>query len=327
MVAFSYSAALALAQMTIVSGVRVNVKSNKSANVPCAPMEWSLTVLPNVHHNEETPWRRDEEGDYQFSLPEATAGWFRAAIFEAPCPSFARHTDGMATFNCESNGEWRLTKETCSHSSSDCFTRTVHVTTQDGYSNGFPFQSGDNGAHVHRPCTLGPWTEGELDFVCQNGDWELNGDITCRQTTALEEDILDCAEASGYRVTLQGEPAEYALPRGEFGERVSQPCAFASRSVGEIEFMCQESGNWAAVGQRCSAPRNPAQEAGCHAAAKNLAISGVRQRFPIHSGSIGETVEVPCTGDLQGSATFQCSERSGRPGRWRLTHHECQAAQ
>lgn len=328
MVGFSYIASLALVQMSTVDGARVRKADaviGARTNTPCAPREWSLTVIPNVHHNQETPWRRNEEGEYGFSLPEETAGWFRAAIYEAPCPSFARHPDGKATFNCEANGEWRMTKETCSHSSSDCFSRTVHVTTEDGYSNGFPFQSGDAGAHVRRPCDLGPWTDGELDFICENGDWELFGEITCTQTREVEEDILDCRESAGYRVTLEGEPAEYALPRGEFGERVRQPCAFATRTKGEIEFLCQENGNWAAVSQQCSVPRAPpAASAGCGARAKNLAIGGIRQRFPIRAGAMGDTVEVPCTGDLQGSATFQCRERSGR-SRWRLQSHSCAA--
>jgi len=225
-------------------------------------------VLPNVHHNEETPWKREEEGEYQFSLPEATAHWFRAAIHEAACPSFARHPDGRATFNCESSGEWIMTKETCSHSSTDCFARTVHVTTEDGYSNGYPFQSGDASAHVRRPCELGPWTNGELDFICRNGDWELNGEITCSQTNAVEEEILDCAEASGYRVTLDGDTAEYTLPRGDFGQRVRLPCAFTTLNRGSVEFLCQESGSWAAVGQQCSAASAPQAVHGCGATRK-----------------------------------------------------------
>lgn len=325
MVGFSCITTVALFQMSAVEGRRVHADSN-TARTPCAPMEWSLSVIPNVHHNEETPWKRDEEGEYRFNLPEATAGWFRAAIHEAPCPSFARHPDGKATFNCEASGEWRMTKETCSHSSSDCFARTVHVATADGYGNGFPFQSGDDGAHVHRPCDLGPWNEGELDFICTEGDWELNGEITCSQTHVVEEDILDCPAQAGYGVTLQGEPADYTLPRGDFGERTRQPCAFASRSQGEIEFLCQESGSWAAVSQLCSAPSAPpAEEAGCNARVKNLAIGGIRQRFPIHAGSMGSTVEVQCTGDLEGTASFHCRERGGR-ARWSLSHHTCAAA-
>merc|ERR1719265_2563281 len=81
--------------------------------VPCAARDWTMHVKPNVHHNPNTPWKREEERDYTFHLPQAQAGWFRAAIHEAPCPAFARHPDGIATFNCERNGEWRMTKEKC----------------------------------------------------------------------------------------------------------------------------------------------------------------------------------------------------------------------
>jgi len=325
MVAFSYTTALAFAQISVIEGRRLTTDS-ETTNPPCTPRDYSITVLPNVHHNPDSPWKRNAEGEYHFDLPEATAGWFRAAIYEAPCPSFARHPEGKATFNCESTGEWRMTKETCSHSSSDCLARTVEVTTADFYSNGFPMASGDDGARVTRPCVgLGPWTGGELEFICHERDWKLNGDITCTQTTVVEEEIIDCKEQGGYQVTLSGEPADYTLPRGDFGERVSLPCAFATLTRGSIEFLCQDNGDWAAVGQQCSAPRTATrvQESACSARAKNLAINGIRQRFIVQAGAIGDSVEVECSGELEGTATFQCRERSGR-ARWRLQRHSCQ---
>lgn len=319
MVGISHIAALGFVLVSTVKSVRVSSKTTL-----CPAREWSLAVLPNVHQNPATPWRRDEEGEYVFSLPEAKAGWFRAAIHEADCPSFARHPEGKATFNCESNGEWRMTKETCSHSSSDCFSRTVHVTTEDGYAHDFPFQSGDNGAEVSSPCNLGPWTGGEINFLCRDNNWQVNGPLGCTQTHVVEAEIVDCIAQGGYQVTLAGETAEYALPHGHFGERVNQPCSFATRSQGKITFLCQESGAWTAVGQQCSAPRIAltAAEPRCGAKVKNLSISGSRQRFPMEANEVGATVEVACTGDLEGTATFTCSESNGRT-RWRLTLHSC----
>lgn len=322
---FNRITALAVCSALVVKGVRVGTE-HELKSTPCAPMDWEHLVRPNVHQNMNTPWKRDQERAYVFPLPQAEAGWFHAAIHEAACPDFARHPDGKATFNCESNGQWRLTKETCSFSNTDCFAGKVRVRTADGFSLNVPFKTADAGYETSLPCDSmpGPWTEGHVQFICRHGEWQVNGNVNCTQTQTVVQEIVDCISQSGYRVTLDGIHQNYTMPRGDFGQSVSQACKFGKKTQGTVTFTCQETGNWAAVGQQCREPTVVSAETGCRSRRTRMSIGGVQQRFVLQPGQEGSTVEVACTDGLEGTATFTCAPRK-TSYRWRLTTHSCLA--
>lgn len=307
---------------TTIQGARVEVLTEDPT--PCPSEEWTLRVMPRTFvddatHTEVTILEREEV----FDLPQSLALPTRAAIYEAPCPATARHIDGIATFNCEADGQWRLTKETCTHSSSDCFERTVAVTTEDGFVHQYPFLSGDDGARVQKVCRMGPWNTGIANFICRDGDWQVEGDTHCEHTEAVEQEIVRCNAEGGYRVRLDGETAEYALPGGAFGERTSLPCNFGAKTRGDVTFLCQESGDWVAVSQQCVDPNAVTPAGYCRARNKRVSIAGRIQRFPMPQGHEGTLAEIACENGQEGTASFTCVEDRRRRLRWRLSRHNC----
>jgi len=316
--------ALAVVSPVAVQGARVAADVDWGST-PCPSRDWSVTILPNVHRNLNTPWKRDQEKEYVFSLPSMEPGFFRAAIYEASCPSHARHPDGIATFNCERNGEWRMTKETCSFSNVDCFARSVMVATEDGYTHSYHFETGDAGATTSLPCNLGPWTTGDVPFICKDGDWQVDGDLHCMHTEVVEQEIVDCIAQSGYKVTIDGNTQEYSMPRGDFGQRMNQGCKFGTKTQGTVAFTCEETGNWVAVEQTCREPPVAVPHHDCGAKRKGVKLHGVLQHFLLYPGDVGSTAEVSCSNGLTGTATWECVPRK-TSHRWKLISHSCTEA-
>lgn len=315
----------------ITQGVRV-AEELKDANFavdevqypPCAPEEWSLRVHPRVFVDADTHMVSTiMESVEMFSLPESRALADRASIYEAACPAHARHPDGIATFNCEQDGRWRMTKETCTHSSSDCFERDVEVTTEDGHTHVYHFLSGDNGAQFTQPCHMGPWNTGTADFICDGptSSWRPHGELHCERSEEIERDVVQCNEEAGYRVTVNGVTAEYTLPEGDFGESASLGCNFGPKTEGQLTFRCQNNGDWVAVSQDCADP-NEDDTGTCRARNKRLSMGGRIWSFPLERGQEGSLVEMSCDNNMEQTASFTCSERRGR-FRWRLTRNNC----
>ncbi|CAK0838552.1 unnamed protein product, partial [Prorocentrum cordatum] len=173
-----------------------------------------------------------------YSVPEAQAG----GIFTDQC-QFGDWNSGTVTFHCQS-GKWEFGSHACSSDVGNCLPTNfaVHI---GQHSNQFNLPSGSRGETLSEACDFGVLQSGDVVFVCQGGEWEMQSNNCVAGP--------DFCPSGSFKVKLGAFTKMYQLPDGQAGEKHAEQCDFGPHTSGDVTFVC-ENGRWWLGGTDCSDP-------------------------------------------------------------------------